>query len=56
MDGGMKAPPVSLIVTSGHPGGSADTLEDAKLIIEAAWRGWLTAAGLSENKEDEGAH
>ena len=29
--------------------GTADTIDDAKAEIEADWRAWLTAAGLSES-------
>jgi len=34
--------------------GFADTLEEAKAIIEAAWKDWLTAAGLSERAREPG--
>jgi hypothetical protein len=31
--------------------GHADTLEEAKAIIERGWQEWLSVAGLNENDE-----
>ena len=31
--------------------GAVNTIEEAKAIIEAAWKDWLTAAGLNEYRD-----